>query len=123
VRDSQGGPDTPSLQSVLDALDDPDCREMLRRLDDPMTASGLSEECEIPMSTTYRKLDLLSEASLVVESTEIRSDGHHATLYDAGVDAVTIAFEDDAITVTVNRPESRPEERLASMWREVRNET
>jgi hypothetical protein len=75
------------------------------------------------MSTTYRKLDLLSEASLVVESTEIRPDGHHATLYDAGFDAVTIALDGDAITVTVERPESRPAERLASMWREVRNET
>ena len=123
VRDPHGGTDAPPLQSVLDALDDPDCREILRRLDGPMTASEVSEECEIPMSTTYRKLDLLSEASLVVESTEIRSDGHHATLYDAGFDAVTIALDDDAITVSVERPDSRPEERLASMWREVRNET
>lgn len=49
----------PSLQAVLDALDDPDCREILRVIDEPMTACEISDATDIPSSTVYRKLDLL----------------------------------------------------------------
>lgn len=113
----------PELQSVLDALDDPDCRTIVRRLREPMTASEVSTECDIPMSTTYRKLDVLSEASLVEERTEIRSDGHHATQYLVAFDAVSVVRTDDGdLTVTVERPDQTAEERLASIWTEVRRE-
>jgi DNA-binding transcriptional ArsR family regulator len=113
----------PELQSVLDALDDPDCRTIVRRLHEPMTASEVSTECDIPMSTTYRKLDTLSEASLVEERTEIRSDGHHASQYLVAFDAVSVVRTDDgALEVTVERPDQTAEERLASIWTEVRRE-
>ncbi|MFB6198530.1 MAG: helix-turn-helix domain-containing protein, partial [Halobacteriaceae archaeon] len=63
----------PNLQTVLDALDDQDCRKILEKLEEPMTAAEIAEACDIPISTTYRKLDLLSEGSLVSEGTKVRS--------------------------------------------------
>jgi len=124
VRDPLSGDDPPDLQSVLDALDDPDCRTIIEHLDEPMTASEVSEECEIPMSTTYRKLDLLTEASLLIEGTEIRSDGHHATRYRLDFETVEIGLtEEHILDVSVGRPSQTADERLASIWGEVRKET
>ena len=112
------------LETVLDALDDPTCREILRTLDEPHTADELSEACDIPRSTVYRKLDLLSEASLVEESTEVRSDGHHTARYAADFEAVHVVLEEDReFAVEVDRPARAPEERVAELWQEVRDST
>jgi DNA-binding IclR family transcriptional regulator len=124
VRDPLSGDDPPDLQSVLDALDDADCRTIIERLDEPMTATEVSEECEIPMSTTYRKLDLLTEASLLAESTEIRSDGHHATRYRIDFETVELGLtEQRTLDIAIDRPAQDADERLASLWKEVRKET
>jgi DNA-binding transcriptional ArsR family regulator len=112
------------LESVLDALDDADARAIIRALEEPMTASELSEACDIPLSTTYRKLDLLTDASLLQEGTQIRADGHHATTYEVAFDAVRIHLtEDQRLEVQVERREKTPDERLADLWSEVRRET
>ncbi|RLM59195.1 ArsR family transcriptional regulator [Halobellus sp. Atlit-31R] len=112
------------LRSVLDALDDADARAIIKALDEPRTASELSERCDIPLSTTYRKLDLLTEADLLDEGTEIRSDGHHTTTYAIAFDEVRIALTDSReLDVQVAYTEEGPEERLADIWTAVREET
>jgi len=126
ARDLPEPGDQPDLQAVLNALEDKDCRTIVRALDEPMTASEVSERCDIPTSTTYRKLDLLSDASLLAEGTEVRSDGHHATLYDVDFEEVVVALEDDQrreLEVSVVRPGRSADERLAALWSEVRRET
>lgn len=116
--------DETDLQSVLDVLDDPSSRAMIRALSEPMTASELSDACDVPLSTTYRKLDNLTDAGLLVESTELRTDGHHTTRYDVAFDSVTIELADDRnFEVTLDLKTATPEDRLASMWAEVRRET
>ncbi|SDY29477.1 winged helix-turn-helix domain-containing protein [Halobellus clavatus] len=112
------------LQSVLDALDDADGRAIIRELDEPRTASELSEDCDIPLSTTYRKLDLLTEADLLEEGTEIRSDGHHTTTYAVAFEEVRIALtESRTLDVEVVKTDQTPEDRLADIWTAVREET
>lgn len=116
--------DAPDLQSVLNALDDPDCRTIIEHLEEPMTASELQDASGIPTSTLYRKLELLSEASLVNEGTEIRSDGHHTSVYEIGFEEILVRRqEDNSLTVSINRPTEPGEQRLAAMWEEVRKET
>ncbi len=112
------------LQAVLDALDDEGARAIVRHLSEPMSASEISKECDIPLSTTYRKLDLLTDASLLEERTEIRSDGHHTTRYVLAFEDVSIGLtEDRKFEVNITRPASSPDERLATLWEEVRRET
>ena len=124
VRDPFASEDAPDLQSVLNALDDADCRTIIRHLDEPMTATQVAEACDIPTSTTYRKLDLLSDASLLAEGAEVRPDGHHATRYEVDFEEVQIRLADDHdLDVAISRPAKTPEERLASLWGEVRKET
>jgi len=124
VRDPFADDEGPELQDVLDALDDPDCRAIVTALEEPMTASEISEASDIPLSTTYRKLDRLEEAQLLFEGTEIRPDGQHASIYEVDFEEVVIALteERDFETDIARRPRT-PDQRLESLWSEVRKET
>lgn len=114
----------PELQAVVDALDDPDCRTIIRELEDPMTAQEIADATDIPLSTTYRKLDLLSGASLLEEGTEIRADGHHTTIYGVAFEAVRVALNEQRdFEVSISRPPLSPDEQLTQLWSEVRKET
>ncbi|EJN60196.1 Helix-turn-helix domain-containing protein [Halogranum rubrum] len=123
LREQSPSSDDVDLQSVLDVLDDPASRTIIKTLSTPMTARELSDACDVPLSTTYRKLESLTETGLLVESTEVRSDGHHTTRYDVAFDSVTIALaEDRSFEVALELRASEPEERLAAMWSAVRRE-
>jgi DNA-binding transcriptional ArsR family regulator len=124
AHDSRPTEDEPVLQDVLDALDDPACREIISHLDEPMTAKELTTACEIPLSTMYRKLDLLSDASLVDEHTEIRRDGQHTTRYVLAVEEIRITLDEtQRMRVQIKRAPSGPGKRLSELWSEVRKET
>lgn len=123
ARDAPSG-NSPALQDVLDALDDPDCRTILRLLEQPLTANELTDRCEIPQSTMYRKLDLLSDASLVEEQLEIRANGRHTRRYRVNFDEVRFSLTDErSLDVAISREEASPEKRLTALWSEVRKET
>jgi DNA-binding transcriptional ArsR family regulator len=116
--------EAPDLQDVLDALEDPDCRGIVETIEEPMTASEISEICDVPLSTCYRKLELLTDASLLEEQVEIRSDGQHTTRYAIAFDEVRLALDDErSIEVAIKRRADSPDERLSSLWSEVRKET
>ncbi|SDG16772.1 Helix-turn-helix domain-containing protein [Halorubrum xinjiangense] len=131
VRDPSRDPEPPSVDEVLDALADDAARRIVAALTEPKTASELSEECDIPLSTTYRKLEKLTDASLLSESTDIRRDGQHTTRYSVSFDAVTVSVDggDDGdadsreFDVEFSRPERTRDERLADLWSELREET
>ena len=115
--------DPPTLQDVLDALDDPDCQIILRESAEPMTAKELSDICDIPQSTLYRKLDLLSAASLVRERHEIHPEGGRITRYQRDFDDVTISMDDeDTFDIEISRPKRSVDERLANIWSKMGDE-
>ncbi len=124
VRDPFADENTPELETVLDALDDEDCRAIVTSLEEPMTASEISDASDVPLSTTYRKLELLDEASLLSETTEIRSDGRHTSRYAVDFEEVRVLLDEDReFDLGIARPERSPDQRLAEMWTEVRKET
>lgn len=124
VRDPLGVEDGPELGTVLAALDDPDCRRIIRHLEEPMTASEISTQCDIPTSTTYRKLETLTDASILSEGTTIRTDGHHTSTYAVAFEEVTVFLDDDRqFEVSITRPARSADEQLADLWGEVRKET
>jgi len=124
VSDPLGSEDAPDLESVLAALDDPDCRRIVRQLDEPMTASQISTACDIPSSTAYRKLDRLTDASILSEQTTIRTDGHHTSEYVLAFEEVTVFLDDRReFEVSISRPATSADQQLAGIWAEVRKET
>jgi DNA-binding transcriptional ArsR family regulator len=123
-RDQLESEEQPALQDVLDTLDDPACRAVISCLDDPMTAKELATDCDIPLSTMYRKLDLLTEASLVREQAAIREDGQHTTRYALAFEEINVSLDEDrSIEVQIKRTKASPNERLSELWSEVRRET
>lgn len=121
VTDRDTDDDVPSLQTVLDAVDDPAARTIIAHLEEPMTASQLADVCDIPQSTLYRKLALLSEASLLTEHATILPDGQHTTRYRVAFDSIQLQLtETRTFEVAIERPARTADERLAELWTEVR---
>lgn len=115
--------ESPSTEAVLRALEDDACRTLLAELSEPMTANELSHACDIPQSTLYRKLDMLSQAALVRELIDVSDDGGRITRYERDVTDVTISVTDDGeFPISIDRPARNPDERLAQMWSDMRNE-
>jgi len=82
---------TSAPEDVLEAMNDPGCRQVLRAVTrEPKTAKGIADDCAIPLSTTYRKLRLLTDASLVEERTKISTGGKHAGVYARNFESITI---------------------------------
>lgn len=116
--------DDPELPDVLAALEDDRCREILSVLSVPMAATELSDACDIPRSTVYRKIDRLSSAGLLREYTAIREDGPDATLYERAVTDITVSVDADGeFTVSIDRDEEAPEDRMATFWTEMAKES
>ncbi|MFC5278147.1 ArsR/SmtB family transcription factor [Halorubrum rubrum] len=126
ARDPSHEEDTPDAAEVLDALADESARRIVAALSEPKTASELSEECDVPLSTTYRKLEKLTDASLLSESTDIRRDGQHTTRYSVAFEEVVVSIDEEDgrdLAVEFERPEPTRDERLADLWSELREET
>lgn len=83
--------DEPDAETVIECLEDAACRAILSATgEQALTAGELSEQCDLPTSTTYRKLEELTAASLLDEQTRIARDGKHASEYRRAVESVTL---------------------------------
>lgn len=81
---------------LLDALDDDDCRTILAATTgEALSANEISEACELPLSTAYRKLDILTEVGLIEERTRIGTSGKHASEFIRLVEDVTVSITAD----------------------------
>jgi len=126
VRDPSRKEEPPAAADVLDALADDAGQRILAALSEPKSASELSNECDVPLSTTYRKLETLTDASLLDESTVIRRDGQHTTQYAVAFDAVIVSIDEAdgrQLAVEFERSDRTRDERLADLWSELREET
>lgn len=101
--------------AVLDALGDADCRDILRAMGaSALTASECSETCDLPLSTTYRKLERLSVAGLIEEDLRIRRDGKHASQYWPRVADVVVELGGDGSFGVELHPHPPEEDRVPS---------
>nr|WP_303647790.1 winged helix-turn-helix domain-containing protein [Haloarchaeobius amylolyticus] len=74
---------------------------LLRTSAKPMSASELSEDCDMSRSTVYRRADELVEEGLLRSYTRPDPDGHHPTVYEATVSSVSFDIDDGELAVTV----------------------
>lgn len=116
-------PTDAELQSVLEVLADPECREILGVLEEPLSTNDVSERCELPQTSAYRKLEALSEAGLVREGTDLRPDGHHVTTYERAATGIMVALDEGACpTFELVRESERADQRLAQLWSRISEE-
>jgi DNA-binding transcriptional ArsR family regulator len=80
-------------EALLDAFDDAYCRAILDATSErALSAKEISEACELPLSTTYRKLKQLTDADLLDERTRICRTGKHASEYRRVVEDVVVTL-------------------------------
>ena len=115
---------SPDPETVFAALDDESCREILAALEEPRTAKALAEETDIALSTVYKKLDLLVTAALLEERTEVDPNGHHRSQYVVAFDDITVWLDvDRQLLVDIEAAPLTPDDKLAEMWSQVREQT
>ena len=97
-----------TIQSYFEALEDADCRDILdTTTHESLSASQISERLDLPLSTTYRKLELLTEPGLLDESVRIRKSGKHTSEFTRGIGEVTVSIEahrGTVLRVTAHEP-------------------
>ena len=88
-----------AVQSILGALEDPYCRRILEAMTGTFaTAQQISQRCDMPISTTYRKLNTLVEVGLLDTSIQLRRSGHHTKEFALGFETVTVVMDEDEST-------------------------
>ena len=104
------------LSAMLEALGDRACRSILQVLgeaDRPMTVQAIADDCEVSLTSVYRKLDQLTTAGLVVEREELDPDGHRRSRYRPAAGQIEILLgADRGVEVTLYHTASS--ERLAA---------
>lgn len=110
--------DDTNLETVVGLLDDDHVRTILLAMsEDPLSASELTEECDAPQQTVYRRLECLQKAGLVDDRTGVRKDGHHDTVYMATLDRVSIRLRDGAFEFELERTHTDAGDELTDLWR------
>ena len=94
--------DEAALDATFEALADADCRAILAAAATPKTTSELAEDCDIALSTAYRKVELLSETPLLAEGVRFDPDGDHAAEYVRDATGAAVELDDDGITLAVD---------------------
>ncbi len=80
-----------TVQTLLDLLSDDACRSILAATTDAArSAREVASACDLPLSTTYRKLERLVDAGLLVEHTRVRPVGKHPSEFRRAVDEVAV---------------------------------
>lgn len=92
-------------QLLLDVLSDEPSRSILAATgDEALSAKEVSNRCGVPISSTYRKIDRLTEAGLLDERIRICSSGKHVSEYERSVDDVHLTVDDaGGFTLTLER--------------------
>jgi hypothetical protein len=82
------------VQELLEVLEDEDCRSILTATsEDALSAGELSDACQLPLSTTYRKLELLDDVDALAEHTRVRPSGKHTSEYRRLIDSVVVSLD------------------------------
>lgn len=91
--------DTDGVDAILTALNDDDCRTILQTVsdsDERLSAAELSDRCDVPLSTMYRKLEMLTDAALLEERLRIKRSGKHTSEYGQRIADVRVSVDSGA---------------------------
>ncbi|WP_227374074.1 ArsR/SmtB family transcription factor [Haladaptatus halobius] len=95
--------------------------EILDATHEPKSAQELSDELGIPIATSYRRIEELTEANLLkLTGREFSNEGRRTKVYRRDIDSVAITFRSDGLEVSL---EERPEveNSLVNVWRDLKD--
>lgn len=88
-----------------------------------MSVRNISEAAGVPVSTAYKKIEKLREASLVTDATEVRPGGHHRSRYLVAFDRIVVGVDEHReFAIEIERELAAPERQFLGIWTEIRKE-
>ncbi|WP_416838619.1 helix-turn-helix domain-containing protein [Haloferax sp. DFSO52] len=94
--------DQETMNALFDMLDDEGSRSILEATDGTaLSASEISDACDLPLSTTYRKLEPLTETGLLSKRLRISRSGKHTAEYERAVEDVTVTVSPSGVEVHI----------------------
>ncbi|MDY6818311.1 MAG: helix-turn-helix domain-containing protein [Halobacteriales archaeon] len=93
--------------------------EILQAADEPKSAQELSDELDIPIATSYRRIEELTDAELLeLQGKEFSDEGRRTQVYRRNVETIRIEFGEGTIEFRI---EERPEvsDALADVWEQL----
>ncbi len=95
---------------------------ILQQTHQPKSAQELSEELDIPMATSYRRIEELQELGLLEkEGKEFADEGRQRTVYRRQIDGVTITFGERNEEVQVEmKQRTAAKNKLADVWSDLK---
>lgn len=89
-------------EAILEVMSDKYCRAILENtMEKPKSAMEISAETKIPISTIYRRLQMLHDRKLLGISGSISDDGKKYFLYKSRVKAISTTFNGSHIEIQV----------------------
>ena len=95
--------------------------DILRSADEPKSAQELSDELDIPVTTSYRRVEALSELGLLEdddESAEFGETGRSQTLYQRNVEEIVIRFDGTEMEIE-SRERETTDQPLTRVWEDL----
>ena len=91
-----------SKESFLEVLSDKYCRLILEAImTSPKSAIEVSREKSIPLSTVYRRIQLLHDSKMIQTSGVITEEGKRLFLYKSKIKEINTSFHDGKIDVNI----------------------
>lgn len=87
---------------------------------EPMSAKELSDECDVALSTIYRRAEEMVDHDLLVERTQVEPDGSHHSVFAANIEHLDVDIDDGAIEVSVRVREDAAR-RFSRIWSDIRD--
>lgn len=85
----------------------------------PKSAQELSEELDIPIATSYRRIEELEELDLLaLENRELSEEGRRTSVYRRQIDSVTVEFGTGEIELALEE-RTAAKNALADMWADL----
>ena len=109
--DPDGERDPTDLLSLLNAEYTTSILEAIQR--ESKSARAIAEECGASRPTVYRRLNALEDAGLVDSGMVYDADGHHRTVFETTLEAISVDLVGGGLSVSVatsgsDRSSSRP---------------
>lgn len=98
-QDSDGERDPTDLLSLLNAEYTQSILEAIQR--ESKSARAIAEECGASRPTVYRRLNALEEAGLVESGMVYDADGHHRTVFETTLEAISVDLVGGGLSVSV----------------------
>lgn len=88
--------------NFLEIVSDRYCRGIINAImNKPKSAMDLAKECHIPISTVYRRIQMLHDSKMLYTTGQISSDGKKFFLYKSKVKEIQAHFNNGEVQVKV----------------------